>query len=155
MLDQFSRVALPVAAAVALGLGVVAASRAHGERRGQEMIHAAVQVDPGEIPEGGAVTFTLRVENGSDGRVTFEFMTSQRYEFLVTSASQDTVWRWGESRGFLQVLGQEQLAPGKALVYRESFEARLEPGRYVVTGVLAARNRPLQGSAEFEVLRQP
>jgi hypothetical protein len=151
MTDRFTRVAVLVAAVAVLGLGP-AGFRNHGHRMGQETIRASVSTDPSEVAAGGAMTFTLRVENGSPDTVTFEFMTSQRYEFLVTSATQDTVWRWGEGRGSMQVLGQERLAPGQVLTYREALDARLVPGRYTVTGVLAARNRPLQATAEFTVV---
>jgi hypothetical protein len=120
--------------------------------RDQGGLRASVSTDRGEVAAGGVITFTLLVENGSSEAVTLEFRTSQRYEFLVTSAAQDTVWRWGEGRGFMQVLGQEELGPGKVLTYREQFEARLAPGRYVVTGLLVARNRLLQATAEFVVV---
>ncbi|NIW35395.1 MAG: hypothetical protein GWN32_02195, partial [Gemmatimonadetes bacterium] len=72
------------------------------------------------------------VENASDGPVSLEFMTGQRYDFVIADAAGEAVWRWGAGRGFVQMLGEEQLQPGSTLTYRETYTGQLAPGAYIV-----------------------
>lgn len=62
------------------------------------------------------------------------------------------MWRWSDGRMFAMVLGEETLCPGKErLSYTVKYEGALSPGRYKITGLLVARNRPMSASLTVEV----
>lgn len=109
----------------------------------------SLTVAPAQVASGDTLEITLAVENESADTVSLEFRTSQRYDFLIMDEGGSVVWRWGAGRGFAQVLGSEVLAPGQVLSYSERYEIQLLPGRYTVTGVLAAPDLPLEAAAEF------
>ncbi len=155
MADGLLRTGALITGCVLLGLGAQDSYFICERGMTQNPLRASVTTDKAEIAPGEAITFTLRVENASADTVTLEFVTSQRYDFVVRSATQDTVWRWGSERGFMQVLGEERLAPGGVIDYHERCDAQFAPGRYTVTGLVAARNAPLLATAEFTVVEEP
>lgn len=59
----------------------------------------------------------LQVYNYSQIPVTFDFTTSQRYDFAIYDSRGREVWRWSDDKGFLQVIGQLILQPGESVVY--------------------------------------
>ncbi len=109
----------------------------------------AVTVAPAEVGAGDTLEITLTVENTGADTVGLDFRTAQRYDFVITDESGSMVWRWGAGQGFAQVLGTEILEPGGALTFSELYEVQLPPGRYTVTGVLAAPESPLEAAAQF------
>lgn len=99
---------------------------------------------------GGPVDLALKITNRGSDPVTLQFSTSQRYDFLVLDAADDTVWRWSADKMFMQVLGQEQLGPGESRDFREHVAVALPPGEYAAVGRVTAR-RVLEARRTFEV----
>ena len=44
-------------------------------------------------------------------------------------------WRWSADKAFIQMLGEEELAPGESLTYEERFEGSLAVGTYTVVAI--------------------
>lgn len=90
---------------------------------------------------GEPVHMALEVRNAGSGLLTFQFPTSQRYDFLVVREDGVPVWQWSRDKAFAQVLGTLVLAPGEVRVYRERWDQRddegrpVPPGWYVVEGL--------------------
>ena len=116
-----------------------------------DSVHLSIATDKEEYAAGEAIDITLTVTNGTDQAVTLEFMSGQRYDLIIRTAENQEVWRWGLTRGFIQMLGSEQLAPGAQKVYNHEFTGDLSPGAYTIVGVLASRNYPLEARSRFTV----
>lgn len=99
---------------------------------------------------GEPIRATLRVRSEAPDEVVLRFGTGQRYD-LAIGREGSAVWRWSEGMFFIQVLGEERLAPGEELVYSEAYEGRLEPGAYTVRGSLVSSTHPLEASLEVSV----
>lgn len=63
------------------------------------------------------IKMALQVYNYSQLPVTFDFTTSQRYDFAIYDSRGREVWRWSDDKAFLQVTGQLTLQPGESVVY--------------------------------------
>jgi hypothetical protein len=100
---------------------------------------------------GDSLDVELRLVNRSQEVAVLEFTSGQRYDLLVVNGSGDTVWRWSDGRGFIQALGQERVAAGDALLYAERVPAPVEPGQYVVVGLLTASNAPLRAETTVRI----
>lgn len=80
--------------------------------------------------------------SSASGAVTLLFTSGQRYDFVLTDGAGTEVWRWSAGRGFVQMLGEETLAPGRPLLFRERFAAPLAPGQYRLVGLVTATVGP-------------
>ena len=116
-----------------------------------DAVHLSIATNKEEYTAGEAIDITLTVTNGTDQAVTLEFMSGQRFDLIIHTAANREVWRWGLTRGFIQMLGSEQLAPGAQKVYNHEFTGDLRPGAYTIVGVLASRNYPLEARSRFTV----
>jgi hypothetical protein len=101
--------------------------------------------------QGDTVEFQLQVANAADTAVVLEFTTSQRYDFEVTTEAGEVVWQWSSDRMFGQALGQETIAPGRTLVYRETWVAPAGSGRLQARGRVVSSSHPLELETSFEV----
>jgi hypothetical protein len=63
------------------------------------------------------IIMALQVFNYSQIPVTFNFRTSQRYDFIIYNSKGAEVWRWSADKMFLQVLGELTLNPGETVTY--------------------------------------
>ncbi len=99
---------------------------------------------------GEDVTLTLVVRNATGAPQTLEFSSGQRYDFAIEDA-RAPVWRWSASQLFIQMLGEETVAPGDSLVYRERFTGELSAGRYRAEGTVTRMGDALRATAEFEI----
>jgi hypothetical protein len=68
--------------------------------------------------------FVYTVKNQTEQEVTFEFTSSQRYDYAVKDGSGETVFLYSSAAAFMQVLGEETLAQGEEL----SYTIELPPG---------------------------
>ena len=91
-------------------------------------VEVSVTTDKTEYARGEPVVVQLQVTNRTEEIVTFHFSDGQRYDFLIQDEGGETRWRWSADKSFIQVLGEEQLAPGDTLTYQERFEGPLSPG---------------------------
>lgn len=113
-------------------------------------VEVSVRPDRARYAAGEPIAVTLTARNPGPADVVLEFMTSQRYDMLVLDAAGDTVWHWSAGKAFLQVLGEEALAPGAELAYQARYEGRLPAGEYTVVGRLVTA-RPLEARATVTV----
>ncbi len=111
-------------------------------------VEVAVSTDQARYARGEPVQMQLTVQNRAFQLVTFEFATSQRYDFRVLRPDGRVVWQWSHDKVFAQVLGTLVLQPRETRIYTERWdqvdnEGRpVPPGRYVVEGVFVARTAP-------------
>jgi hypothetical protein len=94
---------------------------------------------------------TLTVINRGDTAVTLDFASGQRYEFELRGTDDTLVWRWSDGRGFIQMLGQETIAPRERLAYEERIPLPRVPGEYRLIGMLASASSPGPASVELRV----
>jgi len=87
-------------------------------------------VDKDSYAAGEPIQMALTITNPRKEAVTLYYRDAQRYDFFVVSGDQE-VWRWSADQLFAQVLGQETLAPGHYLVYRETWNQRDGQGQQV------------------------
>jgi len=98
----------------------------------------------------------LVVFNHSNEPVTFNFICSQRFDFIITNSDGEKMYRWSDGRGFMDVLGSETLANGM-LRYRVSIPldlGGLKPypdGIYTLEGRLTSNDRPMRATLTFQV----
>lgn len=112
-------------------------------RRETDEYQLVIDVSPGS-PTSFRIILVAKEE------MTLSFNSSQRYDFEVTDSNGSLVWRWSEGRAFLQVLGEEILAPGETRRYDESWDP-VSAGTYEVLGRITAGRSDLEVSSGFEV----
>ena len=111
------------------------------------------------------IRMALRVFNHSYMPVTFDFTTSQRYDFAIYNSNGTEVWRWSDDKAFLQVLGQVTLEPGESVRYavkhkfvdscNDTKEKTMPVDLYTLKGELTARDtqllvpRTMEGEVSF------
>ena len=100
---------------------------------------ASVSVDRTAYGPGEPVRMTLVIENVSAETQRLSFRSGQRYDFVVEDSSGRQVWRWSADKFFILVLGEEAIAPGQRLVYREEWDQRDESGDPLPGGTYAVR----------------
>jgi len=104
---------------------------------------------------------TLAVFNYGQTPVTFNFNTSQRFDFVIRDSAGAEVYRWSDGRAFMEMLGSETLHNDR-LVYRVSILlenrlwvgpglAPLPDGLYTLEAILTSRDRPLSGTTTFRI----
>ncbi|MBN2354083.1 MAG: hypothetical protein JXD23_16040 [Spirochaetales bacterium] len=80
-------------------------------------IQITVATDKPVYHYGETVSMTLQAKNVSSRPVTLNFMTSQRYDFIVSYQGK-VLWQWSKDKVFLQVIGSITLKPGQSISYR-------------------------------------
>lgn len=97
---------------------------------------------------------TLNVTNATAEAVVLEYPSAQRYDFQIRRPTGEVVWHWSAARSFAQVLGEERLAPGETIRYREGWRIA-GPGEYVAVGRLESTNERVELSTSFRVTGEP
>lgn len=95
---------------------------------------------PGSVSASvdSVVTLTLTVKNPSAQSIKVKFPGGQRYDFVVTdSATRKEVWRWGAGQAFTKEIGEQDVAAGGALVYRERWKPSTR-GKLFIRAVLVS-----------------
>ncbi len=126
-------------------------SCASGVEVSDPAIEISVTTDRATYAPDEPIAIRLDVTNRTDTVVVFHFSDGQRYDFLIRDEGGETRWRWSADKSFIQVLGDEQLAPGDTLTYQERFAGPLSSGTYAVVGALVATNFPLLARAAITV----
>ncbi len=109
-----------------------------------------LETDRHTYAPGDPIRATLRVRSQAADDIVLRFGSGQRYD-LVIERDGTVAWRWSEGMFFIQVLGQERLAPGEEISYSESYEGELAPGTYTVRGSLVSPSHPVEASVEVSV----
>jgi hypothetical protein len=139
-------------AAVALSLGLITSSFGQGNRAGTNGLEVALITGKPTYRAGEPITIILRVTTVASEDVRLQFVSSQRYDFIIRDAGGTPVWRWSEGQAFLQVLGVERLGPGRpSITYQAEYGGNLAPGRYSVEGTIVARNRLLSATLVIQI----
>lgn len=110
----------------------------------------------------GVVTSTLEkadagyrytMKNGTDEALTFNFTSSQRFDFALFNADGEQVFSLASVSSFAQVLGEETVDAGKELSY--DFDVPpldLAPGTYKIEAWLTPEQGPAyQAENEYVV----
>jgi len=111
----------------------------------------SLATDKPRYAPGEPIALTLSATNGTAQPVTLQFSSGQRYDFVIEDAAGRTFWQWSADRGFIQMLGDETVSVGAALVYRERVEQRLASGAYRITGIVTAMGGALKATAMVTV----
>lgn len=117
----------------------------------ESTLAVTVGTDRPRYAPGEPITITLTVSNRGDQPARLHFSSGQRYDFTIEDREGKVLWHWAADRLFVQMLGEETLAPGAALVYRERFAGLLTPGTYRATGTLLAAGALVSASAPVTV----
>lgn len=133
------------------GGGEITEPSSGAEGRQEQELNVTLTLDRSSYPAGALLSMTLRVENPTSDPLTLDFSDGQRFDFVIRDAGGGERWRWSDGEFFIQVLGEEVVAPADSLVYEARMEEGLEPGSYTVVGVVTARERSLRDSVEVEV----
>lgn len=97
------------------------------------------------------VVLEIHITNVASGPIALEFMTSQRYDFGITTMAGDGVWHWSAARSFAQALGREELQPGESRRYSASWVGEGLAGDYVATGWVVSANYPVELRTSFRL----
>lgn len=93
---------------------------------------ATFSIDP-YITAGGEIRLALEVKNIGDKEDTIIFNSAQMYDFWVTDAQGQELWRWSADKAFAQVIQEVSLSPGQGMGFAETYDATgLSPGSYTV-----------------------
>ncbi|RIW39011.1 hypothetical protein D3H55_01270 [Bacillus salacetis] len=98
-----------------------------GEEGGQGIV--AGEIEP-SLTKNENGQFVYTVKNQTEEEVTFQFSSSQRYDFAVKDSSGKQIYLYSSAAAFMQVLGEETLAQGEEL----SYTIKLPPGEELKGG---------------------
>ena len=134
-----------------LGLWLIASGNATSEERNMNY-GISMSTDKMSYSVGESITMTFKVCNYTEDDTTFNFNTSQRYDFIIEDEEGNEIWRWSQDMMFAMVLGEEILGPDNPeVIYTEEYKGKLSSGYCKVTGIFVARDRPMSGSIITEV----
>lgn len=105
------------------------------------------------LEEESPLVYNYQITNVSDEDLTFEFTSSQRFDFSVQTKEGEEVFLFSSVASFMQVLGEETIEPGDTLEYKiELNDLNLEPGEYVLNAWLTPKDGKIyETSTEFTV----
>ena len=104
--------------------------------------------------DGEYIKIALKIFNYTDEQISFQFNSSQRYDFIIADEEENEIWRWSKDRMFAMLLGEETLGLNNnntTVVYTERVNTKLAPGYYKITGIFVSNNRPMSGSIMIEI----
>lgn len=80
------------------------------------------------------MVFSLALAYGGSEPQTFTFSNGQRFDFMVLNGKGEELWRWSRSRAFIQMIGQETLAPRELRIYTALWDGKDDHGRPLPEG---------------------
>jgi hypothetical protein len=95
------------------------------------------------VGPGDSIPLALHVVNGTPDPLVLEFTSTQRYNLWIAPSTGDPIWTWAADKLFAQMMGQETIAPGDTIEFRDTIPAPAEPGEYRVIGSIATTSRDL------------
>ena len=88
-------------------------------------------------------TYRYTLANETEGTVTFEFTSGQRFDFSLSDEDGEQVFLLSSVSAYIQALGEETLAPGEELNYEFDVpELDLEAGTYDLEAWLTPKEGP-------------
>jgi len=115
----------------------------------------ALDVQASEV--SGGTKFLLTVINTTDKLVPFNFTSGQTYDFAVTDANGQEIWRWSRRMYFSQVVRQEAMRPNKNWTFEVTWNHRdndlnaVGPGKYTIVGSIVTRPPMSSPPVMFEI----
>lgn len=92
-------------------------------------------VAPQVTAPGKDFSLKLEVANESGADRTFEFPSSQMYDFVAVDGEGDDVWRWSEDKKFSQMMTRRTIEAGETVSFDESWTTLSAlQGDFLVTG---------------------
>ncbi|WP_445486647.1 BsuPI-related putative proteinase inhibitor [Niallia sp. 03133] len=96
-------------------------------------IHAAARTDEAEIQ--------LKLSNLDDRPKKLRFSSSQKYEIIIKSETEEEVYRYSLNKAFLQAIQEMTIKPHETYTWKENWNyiyngSRIEPGEYKIEAVL-------------------
>lgn len=93
----------------------------------------------------------IHVTNVTSSPIVLEFMTTQRYDFEVSSPDGDRVWQWSADKAFGEALGSESLAPGESRRYEATWAGGGGSGDFIATARIVSANYPVELRTAFRL----
>lgn len=119
-------------------------------------IQLLVSIDRFTYAPGDPLEVRIQLVNRTGVARALSFPTSQRYELIIRDEAGADVYRWSDDTMFLQVLGEELLAPQEeGPVWAETVEAPAVPGEYSFETLVVASEGGLTAALPFEVRTDP
>lgn len=115
-------------------------------------IMLTLEADKETYQKGQPVTLTFTITNVGTAPVTYNFSSSQMYDFVITQGGRE-VWRWSKGKAFTQAFVSLTLQAGESKSFRETWRqtgsqgTQLTAGEYSVTAVLTLADRNARPSA--------
>lgn len=110
-----------------------------------------------EMPDGSRpVRFDFIVSNRSNRPLAIPFRSGQQFDIQVLQEGR-LVWNWARNRSFTQALTSTTLEPGEELRFtgrwnfRDNRGRQVQPGRYLVRGILTTSFQRPQIIAEERI----
>ncbi|MDQ0428656.1 hypothetical protein QOZ98_001482 [Planomicrobium stackebrandtii] len=93
-----------------------------------------------DIEQVNEDTYRYNLTNETGEAMTFDFTSSQRYDFSLANESGEEVFLFSSVSTYMQALGEEAVDQGDKLSYEFEIPAlELEPGTYELTAWLTPR----------------
>ena len=131
-------------------------TRCHEVQPGEEMVAELILIDhQTSFAPGEPVSMMLTFTNCGHGPVTRGYGTAQQYDFTVSNASGEEVWRWSRDRAFALVVTYQTFEPGETTVYGATWDQLtndgepVPPGMYSALGYDVGCNETRPGQCEF------
>ena len=135
------------AVVVSAGCGGHAVQRADGGTGSPPELGSSLNVRVVE----DTVVLELHVTNVTTGPIALEFMTTQRYDFQVSTRTGESVWSWSADRSFGEAVGRETLQPGDSQRYTTTWWSGGREGDFVATGRIVSANYPVELTTGFRL----
>lgn len=100
---------------------------------------------------GDSARLEIHVTNVASSPIVLEFMTTQRYDFEVSSPDGDPVWRWSADMAFGEALGSESLEPGESRRYEATWSGGGGSGEFIATARIVSANYPVELRTAFRL----
>ena len=150
----FTAVTLTLLAACSTGgSGGATADSMPEPQAAQGGVSAHLSLGAERVGPGDSIPLALHVVNATTEPLVLEFTSSQRYNLWIAPADGEPIWTWAADKLFAQMMGQETIAPGDTMEFRETIPAPAEPGDYRVIGSIATTTRELSDTAAVTVAR--
>ena len=138
---------LLLAGAVSL-LMIACAPLAPTDRVNDTPLVASLTVEP----HHGGADLALLVTNTSRRPVDVGFRTGQTFDFAVSDADGEEIWRWSDDQMFTQALRQARWEPGATHTFRARWERSAgDRGGLTASGWLTSHTHPLERQSTFEL----
>jgi hypothetical protein len=99
-----------------------------------------------EKKDNGAL-FRLKVKNPTESFLSFNFNSSQKYDFVVREKESGfEIWRWSKGNFFTQVVHNQALLPEEEWEFKFLWDFKdnerndIQKGEYLVSGILNTRD---------------